>query len=179
MKKYIAYSIVFILFINVKSSYSQKVKHTDITSGAVMKGEYASYLASDNFEYKVGDKIKIGFPSQGNKTFAFITEGDGLLLPITHLNSAQSGIETEIKKIRVEGNKKRGFKVVLATTASALSRFSVDFENALSQGEIKGFGKNSDEALKELKNAKDKLDLGIITKEEYEKIKEELTKYIK
>jgi hypothetical protein len=179
MKKYIAYSIVFILFITVKISYSQKLKYTDITSGTVMKGDYTSYLASDNFEYKIGDKIKIGFPSQGNKTFAFITEGDGLLLPITNVTSAQSGMETEIKKIAVVGNKRNGFKVALRSTASAVSKFNIDFENALSQGEIKGFGKNSDEALKELKNAKDKLDLGIITKEEYEKIKGELSKYIK
>ncbi len=37
----------------------------------------------------------------------------------------------------------------------------------------------SDKAISELKIAKEKLDLGVITQEEYEKIKEKLKKYIK
>jgi hypothetical protein len=37
----------------------------------------------------------------------------------------------------------------------------------------------SDEALEALKKAKDKLELGLINQEEYEKIKQELTPYIK
>jgi hypothetical protein len=37
----------------------------------------------------------------------------------------------------------------------------------------------SDKAMMELKLAKDKLDLGVITQEEYDKIKVELLKYIK
>jgi hypothetical protein len=46
-------------------------------------------------------------------------------------------------------------------------------------GEVKSFGMTSDEALAALKKAKDKLDLGLITQEEYEKIKSELTPFIK
>lgn len=37
----------------------------------------------------------------------------------------------------------------------------------------------SDEALAELKKAKDKLDLGLISQEQYDQIKADLTKYIK
>jgi hypothetical protein len=37
----------------------------------------------------------------------------------------------------------------------------------------------SDDALAELKKAKDKLDLGLITQEDYDKLKAELSKYIK
>jgi hypothetical protein len=37
----------------------------------------------------------------------------------------------------------------------------------------------SDEALSELKKAKDKLDLGIITQAKYDSLKVEYTKYIK
>lgn len=37
----------------------------------------------------------------------------------------------------------------------------------------------SDKALLELKRAKEKLDLGVITQEEYKNLKNELTKYIK
>jgi predicted Zn-dependent protease len=38
---------------------------------------------------------------------------------------------------------------------------------------------DGDKAMVELKKAKDKLDLGVITQEEYDKIKLELLKYIK
>jgi len=49
----------------------------------------------------------------------------------------------------------------------------------LSTGEVKGFGFSSDDALAQLKKGKDKLDLGLITQEEFDKLKAELTKYIK
>lgn len=45
--------------------------------------------------------------------------------------------------------------------------------------EMKSVEKSSDEALAELKRAKQKLELELITQEEYDKIKEELRKYIK
>jgi hypothetical protein len=37
---------------------------------------------------------------------------------------------------------------------------------------------SSDDALSQLKRAKDKLDLGLITQEEFSKLKTELSKYI-
>ena len=57
--------------------------------------------------------------------------------------------------------------------------YSVGFERALSCGEIVGQGMTNDKALIELKKWKDKLDLDIITKEEYENKKLELIQYIK
>lgn len=44
---------------------------------------------------------------------------------------------------------------------------------------LKNNAMTSDEALNKLKIEKDKLDLGLITQEEFDKIKEELSKYIK
>jgi hypothetical protein len=78
------------------------------------------------------------------------------------------------------GNKRIGYSVILRTKGlTGLLNYTIQFENALAVGEIKGFGKTSDEALTELKRAKDKLDLGLISKEEFDKLKEELSKYIK
>lgn len=158
-------------------SYAQEIKHSDLATA--VRGEFTSYVASDGAVYKIEDRINIGVPSS-NKTFAFITEGDGLVIPITNLNAAASGQETEIKKIWVVGNKRAGYSVSFRTKGiSGLSNYTVQFENALSTGEIMGYGKTSDEALTELKKAKDKLDLGLITQEEFEKLKVELSKYIK
>jgi predicted Zn-dependent peptidase len=102
------------------------------------------------------------------------------LLPITNLTASSSGQETEIKKIWVVGNKRAGYSVSFRTKGiTGLSNYTIQFENALSTGEVKGYGKTSDEALTELKKAKDKLDLGLITQEEFDKAKVELSKYIK
>ena len=57
---------------------------------------------------------------------------------------------------------------------------SLTIEDAISVNEIisKGYF-SSDEALKELKRAKDKLDLGLIKPEQYDSIKSKLLKFIK
>jgi len=62
---------------------------------------------------------------------------------------------------------------------TGLSNYTIQFENALSPDEVKGFGMTSDEALAELKKAKDKLDLGIITQEEFNVLRSELAPLIK
>jgi hypothetical protein len=157
--------------------FAQEIKYNELSS--TEPGYYNSYLASDGAIYKIGDKIKIGFPSS-NKTFAFIWQGDGILVAATPLAASNSGTETEIKKIFVNGTKRTGYQVWMKTKGIiGLLNYSVQFENALSTGEIKGFGMTSDEALIQLKKAKDKLELGLISQDEYEQQKKELSKYIK
>lgn len=161
----------------IQSALAQEIKYSDLATAA--KGDYTSYVGSDGGVYRIGDRLKIGVPSS-NKTFAFITEGDGILLPITNLLAHASGQETEIKKIWVVGNKRAGFSVAMRTKGiTGVSNYTVQFENALSTGEIRGFGMTSDEALAELKKAKDKLDLGLISQEDFDKRKAELTPFIK
>jgi hypothetical protein len=163
-----------------KVSIGQEIKYSDLsTATKESKGSYKSYVASDGSVYKIGDKIKIGYPSSSNKSFTYITSGDGVLIPIMYLPASFSGSETEILDIWVYGNKRTGYFVGFTTKgAPGFGKFKIYFENALSNGEVKSFGKSSDEALAELKKAKDKLDLGLITQEEFDNIKSELSKYI-
>jgi hypothetical protein len=56
--------------------------------------------------------------------------------------------------------------------------FHISIEKAIEVGEVVTDGYSSDKALAELKKAKDKLDLGLITIEEFEALKAELSKYI-
>jgi hypothetical protein len=169
--------ITFFLTIAASTVVGQEIKFAELASA--QRGEFTSYLGSDGAVYKIGDRIKIGVPSS-NKTFAFITEGDGFIIPITNLYASSSGTETEIKKIFVMGNKRAGYSVSFRTKGlTGLSNYTIQFENALSTGEVKGFGFSSDDALAQLKKGKDKLDLGLITQEEFDKLKAELTKYIK
>jgi hypothetical protein len=164
-----------ILFVN--SYHSQEIRFDSLATAT--KGEYTSYIASDGGIYKVGERIKLGIPSS-NKTFAYVFQGDGFLIPMEAIPATYSGTETEIKKIFVTGNKRSGYSVSMRTKGiTGLMNYTILFENALATGEIKGTGLTSDEALSQLKKAKDKLDLGIITQEEFEKIKKELTPFIK
>lgn len=121
--------------------------------------------------------MKIGIPSS-NKSFAFIINEDGT--GRYQLNVGASGDETTIKKIYDEGNKRTGYSVFFRTKGSnIMSNYVIDIENAIAAGEIKSFGMTSDDALNDLKKAKDKLDLGLITQAKNDSIKVVLVKYIK
>jgi hypothetical protein len=137
---------------------------------------FTSYLSKDGSVYKVGDKLTIGVPLS-NKSFAHITEaGSGR----RQLDISKSGDETEIKRIYVGGSKRTGYSVYFRTKGyDDFTNYIIRIENAIATGEIKGFGMTSDEALSELKKAKDKLDLGLITQAKFDSLKADLVKYIK
>jgi hypothetical protein len=150
-----------------------------IKKGVFEDPQFNSYLAQDNHLYKVGDTIKIGVPSS-NKTFAFVEQGNAL----SGLNPANVRIastSTIIKRIYIVGTKKSGYKVYFVGKGQfALDlQYYISVEDAINTQELKSLGHTSDEALSQLKKSKDKLDLGIITQDEYNKIKTELAVYIK
>ena len=163
--------LLSIFFLSVNFSFAQTVMYNnlDTTSNGT---DYTSYISKDGIEYKIGDKIKIGLPKTG-EVFYFITDESGRGLTL-----GSTGSEIEIKKFSVTGNKKVG-RVVYFRTKIGSASYTIQFERALEIGEVKGSGLSSDEALTELKKAKDKLDLGLITQEEFDKQKAELSKYIK
>lgn len=179
MRKIILSFVTMIMISGSLFSQELVLKQDDLNAEKRPKGVFTSYESKDGSVYKIGDKIAIGVPSS-NKTFAFITEGDGVLLPITQLLASASGQQVEIKRIDVGGTKRTGFYASLRCKGMiGLSNYSVQLENAILVGEVKSFGMTSDEALAELKKAKDKLDLEILTQEEYDEIKVDLMKYLK
>lgn len=174
--------LMILMLVTGLTTFAQKATYQEISSLTKKDGyKLTEYTSKDGSVYKIGDRIKIGFPSS-NKTFAFITEGDGLLLPVTQLKATNSGQETEIKNIFILGTKRSGFYVSFRTKSQMGipgGGYNIQFENAIENGEIKSFGMSSDEALTELKKSKDKLDLGLITQVEYDTKKAELVKFIK
>jgi hypothetical protein len=149
-----------------------------ITKGAFEVITCDIYIAKDGHSYKIGDTLKIGRPSS-NKTFAFITEGNALATPQPLLANS-SGTNSIIKKITVGGNKRAGFKIVIVGKGfcALCPQYYIDFEEAITTGEIQSFGMTREQAIAKLKEAKDLVDLGIMTKEDFEKLKEELSKII-
>ena len=154
--------------------FGQDVNFSDLATAK--RGEYKSYTSKDGTVYKIGDTIKIGFPSS-EKTFAFVTTGDGIWTPVQRVQAGASGQRSEIKKIIVDGTKRTGYVVYLKTKAN-IGQYTIQIDNAVATKEIVSSVMTSDEALAQLKKAKDKLDLGLISQKEYDELKAQLTKYI-
>jgi hypothetical protein len=100
------------------------------------------------------------------------------MTPFLQAHTAWGGKTTEIKKIRISGSKKMGYTLYVTCKAPG-QPITINLEKAIEVGEVVTSGYTSDKALKELKTAKDKLDLGLITQEEFDRIREELAPYIK
>ena len=146
-----------------------------ITKGAFETIECDIYVAKDGHSYKVGDTIKIGKPSS-NKTFAYISSGSALT-GSQPLGVSSSGDNTIIKKIGVGGLKRSGFKIIVTGKGSCgmCPNNQIDFEEAMSSGEIQSLGMTREQAITKLKEGKDLVDLGMMSKEDFEKLKSELT----
>jgi hypothetical protein len=78
-------------------------------------------------------------------------------------------------KFRILGARRAGFTIWLKSKSSTgMGNYNVNFENSILICEIKTFRMTSNEALDELKKSKDKFDLGLISKEDYEAKRAEL-----
>jgi len=129
------------------------------------------YKASNGVIYNIGDTIELGIGSKPLGSFEYVR----LISPekkntnYSGVGKVWAGLKLVIKKISNNG------EVVFQIDSSIW----IQIENALANGEVKGGGMTSDQALTQLKKEKDKLDLNIITQDEYDKKKAELVKYIK
>lgn len=161
------------------SANCQEVKYTDLQNGTITKGQFESYVAKDVSVYKVGDKIQFGSPSGTNGKFVIIQKMD-IMGTVYIVGPEAINTSAEIKKIKIIGTSRAGYKANFQTKGmTGVDNYFLNIEDAIAVGEIQSFGMTSDEALEALKKAKDKLDLGLISQEEFDKIKAELTPFIK
>jgi hypothetical protein len=170
---------LMVFLVAMVSFAQEEVKYEDVKNALVTKGQFSSYISKDGSIYKIEDKISFGTPSGVNGKFVTIQKVD-IMGTIYIVGAEAINTSAEIKKIRVSGTKRAGYKVSFQTKGmTGVDNYFILIEDAIQMGEIKSFGMTSDEALAELKKAKDKLDLGIITQEEYDLKKAELTPFIK
>lgn len=159
---------------------SKQVSYSEMSLGSDKpKGKFDSYLSKDNFIYKVGDTIKINTPSGTNGKFVYVTKVD-MIGTIYIVGPEATNTFAIIKNIRVSGTKRSGWKVQFQTKGfTFVDNYFLYIEDCITSGEVKSNGLTSDEALSELKKWKEKLDLGLITQEEFDNKKLELSKFIK
>ena len=177
-------TLLLILLIGFSTTYSFSQLDTltykmTQTTEKKPKGKYLYYASKDGRVYSTGDTIDIGNPSGTNGRFVHLQKVD--MGGTVHIVGAEA-INTHVilKKIRVGGTKRSGWNTTFQTKGfTAVDNYFLYIEDAILTGEIDSGVMSSDEALKELKRAKEKLDLGLITQEEFEKIKNELAPLIK
>lgn len=174
MKNTLAITVFFISTF----SFAQLVTFEEFqASKDPTKVELGSYQAENGQVFKIGDKITIAQPSMSNDQYLNVVEND--LGTLKRIDINKKGFETEIKKFRIYGKKRTGYNVVAVTKSTlGLTNYWVEIEPAIKNGEIETSVLTREQAIAKLKETKDLLDLDMITKDEYEKLKKELTPII-
>lgn len=191
---------IYLLLLLIGTSfyaYSQHLTYEDICSGQNAKeltgnlsgSKISSYTASDGITYRIGSEIVFGMPYNGGQFYNNLFDRTSDVLnalsdtpPIdTRIQSRYGGkaIIKNIQCVPTDGFNRRtsGCKIYVVLNRGGIT--ITNLESALDQGEILSSGYTSERAMQELKKAKEKLDLELITREEYNAIKAELSKYIK
>ncbi len=169
---------ILLLLLSSLTSFGQLVTYEEFKKAKKPKSvKLDAYKAENGQVFKIGDKITLSQPNTKSDTYLYIARNDlGTLKPI---GIGNKGFKAEIKKFRIYGRKRTGYNVVAVTkTPDGLSHFWISIEDAIKNGEIETTGLNREQAIAKLKESKELFDLGMISKEEYEKIKKELTPII-
>jgi hypothetical protein len=170
---------VFILTLFITTlSFAQLVTFEEFQASKNQKNvKLDAYQAENGQVFKIGDKITIAQPSMSNDQYLSVVVND--LGTLKRVGIGIKGFKTEIKKFRIYGKKRIGFNVVAVTkSTNGLTNYWIEIEAAIRDGEIGTTGLNREQAIAKLKETKDLLDLDLITKEEYDKVKTELTSII-
>ena len=143
----------------------------------IKKGKAKSYITSKGEKFSVGQAIKFGTPKrkeQREYDYIFRT-ASGLIGP--RIQSTWDGSETTIRKIEWKTEGPVPF-VMVHTKGARWKLLIMNFEAAIKSGEIVTSVMSKKTAIDKLKEAKELLDLEIITQDEYDEIKKSLTPFI-
>ena len=175
---------------------SSEAKDLEITAGFRNGDEILEFTLEDGNVIKKGSEFIIGTPLNPTTfTYTRIYVGyynllSELLSPSIVLNSSFKGTKVIVESLKVNRQKlkrKSELMILAYVYDPAMSslfgekrRTIVDLELALSTGEVVNPNQKMtrEQAIGKLKESKDLLDLGLLTQEEYDKIKSELTPII-
>ena len=188
---------------NADTLFVSKLKDAEWVKLFANSTKFNAIKFTDGSVLKLGEKMTLGKPSGTNQSnqqmtgvfsstnhtvnnFSYIMlgrMGSAMLSGITYLPETFKGREVELEDIKfVKRNKKSTEAGVMITFNNPGMDITVlNLEAALQYGELINpkAAMTSDQALAELQKAKTKLDLGVITQQEYDVIKNELVKIIK
>ena len=140
--------------------------------------EFTEYTAGNGQVFKVGDMIVWDNPMNENNVYKHIYGLDAFGSS-SAFGIRNKGFESEIIKFRKGGTKRMGFEIfAVCKTPTGLDRAYISIEKALNEGEIVSNIMTREQAIAKLKESKELLDLDLMTQEEYDKIRAELTPII-
>ena len=133
------------------------------------RSKFEMYVTKSGDTLKIGDTLTIGTPTT-DQGFAYITQGSQKTHP------KLSNKKVKIHKLRSYGSKRSGYKLYVQFKGYGLLPVNIDYETARKKGEIinKNAKPTRKQAIEKLKEAKDLLELDMMTKKEFEKLKKEL-----
>ncbi len=173
-------------------SYEQTQDIT-VTSNYSNGDTLSSYIMKDGSEIKVGTKLKFGSPLNANRKFTRLYFGEyslgkALLVAPEQLGDAYSGEEVVVTAIKVQHtkmNKNSPVQIMLfvqnpSAPALARNRTIFDLEMSIETKEVvnPNAAMTKEQAIAKLKEAKDLVDLGMMTQVEFDQLKEKLTPII-
>ncbi|SHJ25332.1 hypothetical protein SAMN04488096_1212 [Mesonia phycicola] len=159
----------FILIFSFSIGYSQTAEYGKLTK----KSEYKIYLTKIGDTLKVGDTLTIGIPTS-DLGFTYISQGG------QRVSNTLADKKVIVDKLKTYGTEKNGYKVYAHFKGYGLIPVLIDYDTALELGEIKNPNRKltKEEAISKLKEAKELLELGVITQADYDKLKSEMTPLI-
>lgn len=162
-----ALNLLFIL--SITFTYSQTARYNNLNK----KSTYKLYITKAGDSLKIGDTLTIGVPTS-DLGFTYISQGGER---VAHRLSDKKVI---INKLKTYGEIKNGFKMYIHFKGYGLLPVLIDYETALTLGEIKNSNAKitREKAINKLEEARKLLDLEVINRAEYDKIKTELTPII-
>ena len=175
----ISINFAFISFNLVFSSSLEAKKFEEITyeqTLEIKKGKTKSYITSRGEKFSVGQMIQFGTPNRPETLlYDYIARDVGMITVV--INAQFDGVESKIKKIEWKKDISKT-KVVVHTKGSPWNYKIWDFEAAIKSGEIVTSIMTKEIAIDKLKEAKELLDLEIITQDEYDETKKSLAPLI-
>ena len=156
----------------VGMSYGQTATYDELMSKK-KKGNITTYINSGGDKFNVGDTLTVGVPF-GSGDFVFLYQNAGQFINLIRMYSNVDVIITKIK------GSHRGVAVYTSKCSScAFPLLIPELDKAVVNGELKTSVMSSDEVLTELKRCKDKLELGLMSQEDFNNKRDELSKFIK
>lgn len=156
------------------SGFGQDLTYKEYYDKSHKRSDYKTYTSKDSIIFRVNDEIKIGVPSELTFKHIFIFQSLGYLkMSVTENHLLDD--KCKIVSISVTGSNTKGFFPYIQIVNKSGTYFSIDIDKAIANGEIHT-KLSENEILEALKKDKEKLDLGIISKEDFEKRKVELLK---
>lgn len=141
--------------------------------------EMTEYISENGVSFKIGETLKIGSPSGDRDRYVYIDDIGLFGERVQYVNLLSRDFDSEIIKFKIIGTSRKGYEVLAITkTEMGVSRYNIKLEQAVKYGEVQTSILSREQAINKLKKAKDLLDLEMMTKSEYDKLKKELTPII-